>query len=186
MTPEQITAELDKLFGSSAAANLHVNCLWEIWEACGKPWQHVPPRQRGQVTRDEALDYARRLCPGYRDPREVDVLRREVAHLRKGVMQCNMEEMRRLRQEIIELKARESHWREEYFRLHTRCAGASQSVPAIPEHYATLHLLPGAPAAVVDAVHKALVKLHHPDRGGDMATMQAINAAVDHVRREKA
>jgi hypothetical protein len=183
MTKEQITAELDKLFGSSAAANLHVNRLWELWEACGKLWQHVPPRQRGQVTRDEALDYARRLCPGYRDPREVDVLRREVAHLRKSVMECNMEEMRRLRQEVAELKEQSSHW---YCQWQIADIRARSNAPAIPEHYATLHLLPSAPAEVVNAAHKALVNLHHPDRGGDMATMQAINAAVDHVRREKA
>jgi hypothetical protein len=32
---------------------------------------------------------------------------------------------------------------------------------------------------VVKAAHRDLVKLHHPDRGGDLETMQTVNAAFD-------
>jgi hypothetical protein len=52
----------------------------------------------------------------------------------------------------------------------------------IPEGYKTLHLLPSAPPEVISAAHKALVRLHHPDAGGDTLTMQKINAAADDLR----
>jgi len=45
------------------------------------------------------------------------------------------------------------------------------------DHYATLHLTPSAPAAVVAAAYKALSRLHHPDRGGDHEAMLALNDA---------
>ena len=43
--------------------------------------------------------------------------------------------------------------------------------------YATLYLLPTAPAAVIKAAYKALAVLNHPDKGGDTEAMQRINAA---------
>ena len=45
-----------------------------------------------------------------------------------------------------------------------------------------LHLRPTAPPELVDAAYKCLARLHHPDRGGSTATMQAINAAADRIR----
>jgi hypothetical protein len=45
--------------------------------------------------------------------------------------------------------------------------------------FVTLHLLPTAPPELVKAAHKTLALLHHPDKGGDLRTMQAINAAYD-------
>jgi hypothetical protein len=54
---------------------------------------------------------------------------------------------------------------------------------AVPESYKTLHLQPTAPREVINAVHKTLTKLHHPDAGGDTLTMQAINAAADQLRK---
>ena len=48
-------------------------------------------------------------------------------------------------------------------------------------HFATLHLLPSAPAAVVSAAYKALARLHHPDRGGDHNAMLRINRAYEEL-----
>ncbi len=48
--------------------------------------------------------------------------------------------------------------------------------------YVVLHLLPSAPPELVTAAHKCLSKLHHPDKGGDTATMQAINAAAEALK----
>lgn len=58
-----------------------------------------------------------------------------------------------------------------------------EQAPFTHPDFSTLHLLPDAPIEVIDAVYKALVKLHHPDRGGDTRRMQAVNAAVDSVRK---
>lgn len=46
-----------------------------------------------------------------------------------------------------------------------------------------LHLAPGAPWEVVQAAYRALAGLHHPDRGGDTAKMQAINRAYEDLKR---
>ena len=45
-----------------------------------------------------------------------------------------------------------------------------------------LHLRPSAPPELVDAAYRCLARLHHPDRGGDTAVMQAINAAAEQLR----
>ena len=43
---------------------------------------------------------------------------------------------------------------------------------AIEAAFATLHLLPSAPPELVQAAHRTLVKIHHPDvAGGDGQTM---------------
>lgn len=59
----------------------------------------------------------------------------------------------------------------------------SQSAHAEPgdldrgEAYRRLHLLPSAPPEVIKAAWVALAKIHHPDRGGNVERMQAINEA---------
>lgn len=45
--------------------------------------------------------------------------------------------------------------------------------------YETFYLLPTAPEFIVQAVYRAMVKKYHPDAGGDTATMQKINAAME-------
>ena len=49
--------------------------------------------------------------------------------------------------------------------------------PQAVDPYQTLHLLPSAPPEVVKAAYRALAMMHHPDKGGDTATMQTINDA---------
>jgi hypothetical protein len=49
--------------------------------------------------------------------------------------------------------------------------------------YTALHLLPTAPPELVKAAHKTLALLHHPDRGGDLRTMQTINSAFDLITK---
>ena len=48
--------------------------------------------------------------------------------------------------------------------------------------YIVLHLRPTAPPELVNAAHKVLAKLNHPDAGGDTITMQRINSAVEQIR----
>lgn len=48
--------------------------------------------------------------------------------------------------------------------------------------FAVMHLLPTAPSAIVDAVYKALAKIHHPDVGGDEETFKSIVEAYDRIK----
>ena len=52
---------------------------------------------------------------------------------------------------------------------------------AEPTAWDVLWLRPGAPSEVVNAVYRALAKMHHPDYGGDNEMMQLINAAYERV-----
>ena len=52
--------------------------------------------------------------------------------------------------------------------------------------YAVLHVANDAPLEVCEAAYKALTKKHHPDLGGDAATMQRLNTAIEQIRKEKA
>jgi hypothetical protein len=61
-------------------------------------------------------------------------------------------------------------------------AESDQVPPALREACAILHITPGAPLAVAEAAYKALARLHHPDVGGDTATMQALNEAITTVK----
>jgi hypothetical protein len=42
-----------------------------------------------------------------------------------------------------------------------------------------LYITPDAPVQVAEAAYKALARLHHPDVGGDVETMQALNDAIE-------
>jgi len=48
--------------------------------------------------------------------------------------------------------------------------------------YGVLHLLPSAPPELVTVAYRTLAQLHHPDRGGDAATMVQLNQAVAILR----
>jgi hypothetical protein len=54
--------------------------------------------------------------------------------------------------------------------------------PAVAEAYGQLGLPPGAPAGEVLAARRELARRHHPDRGGELARMTAINSATDTVK----
>ncbi len=54
------------------------------------------------------------------------------------------------------------------------------------QDFATLYLLPGAPAEIIRAVYRELARLHHPDKGGQTAKMQAINAAYQTLQKRGA
>jgi hypothetical protein len=53
---------------------------------------------------------------------------------------------------------------------------------SITDAYRTLHLLPTAPPEVVQAAHRVLVKLTHPDAGGTHEAAVAINRAIAIIR----
>jgi hypothetical protein len=55
-------------------------------------------------------------------------------------------------------------------------------VSPLEQAYARLHLLPSAPPEVVTAAYHALVRLYHPDVGGDHDRTVAINAAAALIR----
>jgi hypothetical protein len=48
--------------------------------------------------------------------------------------------------------------------------------------FRTLYLINTAPPEVITASYRALSRKHHPDLGGDTATMQRINAAYDQLK----
>lgn len=58
-----------------------------------------------------------------------------------------------------------------------RAAPPNSAPPRSYGPWETLGLLPDRHPLVVEAVYKALMKVHHPDLGGDTATAQAINDA---------
>lgn len=55
----------------------------------------------------------------------------------------------------------------------------------LADAYARLHLRETAPPELVDAAYRTLARLHHPDHGGDTATMTAINQAVALLREAR-
>ena len=60
--------------------------------------------------------------------------------------------------------------------------GRAHLVPAAA--YETLHLLPSAPAELVKVAYKTLARIHHPDVGGDTATMQQLNKAYEQIKEQ--
>ena len=55
---------------------------------------------------------------------------------------------------------------------------------AVTTAYCTLHLLPSAPPELVTTAYRTLAPLHHPDRGGDISAMVALNQAIAILRRQ--
>jgi hypothetical protein len=51
--------------------------------------------------------------------------------------------------------------------------------------FATMHLLPTAPPELVTVAYRTLAKLAHPDRGGDVHRMQALNVAYELLRASR-
>ena len=62
---------------------------------------------------------------------------------------------------------------------------AATTTSSLAGAYAVLHLLPSAPIEVAEAAHRALIKAHHPDRGGDHATTVKITLAIEDIRGSK-
>lgn len=65
-------------------------------------------------------------------------------------------------------------------------ASYPSAASALDQAYRTLYLLPTAPPEVVQAAHRALVKLHHPDLASDEhsahSAMVNINQAITAIR----
>jgi hypothetical protein len=59
---------------------------------------------------------------------------------------------------------------------------SADRAPQAGDPYVVLHLRETAPPELVTAAYRCLARLHHPDRGGSTATMQAINAAAEQIR----
>lgn len=73
---------------------------------------------------------------------------------------------------------------ERHFPIHTNSSGYSGSIPAIKESdpFAVMHLTKTAPFELVKAAYKVLMKLYHPDAGGDPDKAQEINAAYSEIK----
>lgn len=51
--------------------------------------------------------------------------------------------------------------------------------------YAALHLLPSAPAELIESAYRCLAKLAHPDRGGTHEQMLELTAAHDVLKAKR-
>ena len=71
-------------------------------------------------------------------------------------------------------------------RLLCLAAARRDPLPSAPvaasDHYAVLGVTTGASVAEIKAAYRALVKLHHPDAGGDAQRIVALNAAWEELR----
>jgi curved DNA-binding protein CbpA len=56
---------------------------------------------------------------------------------------------------------------------------------SMPDLYAELGLEPGATSEDIKAAHRRKVREHHPDRGGNKATFQAVQLAYDTLRDQE-
>lgn len=65
----------------------------------------------------------------------------------------------------------------EFVGRHEQAEPEPQPIRRDDDAYRELHLLPSAPPELVTAAYKTLARLHHPDVGGDTATMQRLNDA---------
>lgn len=68
-------------------------------------------------------------------------------------------------------------------------AGTAEPTPIrgeIDVAYRELHLMPTAPAELVESAYRCLARLHHPDRGGSDARMRRLNEAVAVLRERVA
>ena len=74
----------------------------------------------------------------------------------------------------------ESQWVALHHR--SRCDATMHLAENVPNGaWGALYLMPGAPPEVVKAAYRALAQLYHPDKGGDTARMQEINAAMEEL-----
>lgn len=64
--------------------------------------------------------------------------------------------------------------------------GRGQQPPPHPygNDYALLHLRDTAPRAIVDAAYRVLVKMYHPDKGGDSDKLRGINEAYHRITKK--
>lgn len=65
---------------------------------------------------------------------------------------------------------------------HRTTHSQSHTADPVTDAYRTLHLLPSAPASLVQAAQRVLIKDAHPDHGGTHEAAVAINRAVDIIR----
>lgn len=79
----------------------------------------------------------------------------------------------------------------------TAAAAYRQEYPALPAPtntppgvstgpYALLHIRNNAPIEVAEAAYRALSRLYHPDVTGSTAVQQALNEAIEVIRKERA
>jgi len=79
----------------------------------------------------------------------------------------------------IEIVKKLGSWQE----AHTYTIGSAAKDKAVSP-YDVLFLHPQAPWIVVKAAYKALVQLHHPDRGGDEEAFKELQTAFDSLKKD--
>jgi hypothetical protein len=60
------------------------------------------------------------------------------------------------------------------------------AAPIADDYFRILHLRETAPIELIESAFRCLAKLHHPDRGGDHATMRRLNSAYEALRERVA
>lgn len=59
--------------------------------------------------------------------------------------------------------------------------GPYEDAPSAPSAYSELYVTPNAPVEVIKAAYRALVVVHHPDKGGDPAKFRSIQEAYETI-----
>lgn len=76
-------------------------------------------------------------------------------------------------------------WTLRFFGAEGSKASSSTKKRATADPFAVLHLLPSAPAELVDSAYRCLAKLAHPDRGGTHEQMLELTAAHDAAKAKR-
>lgn len=64
-----------------------------------------------------------------------------------------------------------------------RRGSSTRAVATLDADFARLHLLPSAPARLVQVAYRELAKESHPDRGGAHEVMLALNASYERLQQ---
>jgi DnaJ-domain-containing protein 1 len=131
-----------------------------------------------------------RACFALHGPRAADLLSGDAAAVVEALLAAIAWLESRARQEHAERRQREARqqeqagWRQQDGRRPGGRSWGSTGAEAQPapdrqraEALSLLELAWGASPAAVKAAHRRLVKLHHPDMGGDAEAFRRINAA---------
>lgn len=82
-----------------------------------------------------------------------------------------------------------SQWRSNYqsgsydFGSRKATGNPSSNGSSVSTDHQTLFVTPDAPKEVIMSAYRALAKLNHPDKGGDVKQMEAINLAYERIEK---
>jgi len=155
--------------------------------SCALPKRSTAKRFQSEAERTVSISW-REWAGGHSRPISLTVKRGEraidnLALIAKAVEWIRMAKVREIT-DLVVLLYRQTHPQPPVVEVKTERAQSASGAPSGP--YAVLHVANDAPLEVCEAAYKALVRKHHPDLGGDTATMQRLNAAIDIIRKKHA